>query len=267
MQGQILYKYRNWKDESHKNLLLKNQLFISPPIHFNDPFDCRIPENFSLLDSEEKIKEYVHGLIVKNFSALIARGRDIKKDMENLELRLKNNPDEIQKQNEDNLFEMQDHHYGILSLSEIWNSILMWSHYSDNHKGYCAGFWEEKLKASQKFGKGGLVNYDPKEDFPLIDPRFNDSIDVAFIQTHNKASEWSYEKEYRLTKTFYPQIPTEEDRTVVVSSDYIAEIIIGLNTPKKDKEEIIDIAKQKGIKVLQVFKEPFKFKLGRKVIL
>src|SRR3954471_5525958 len=29
---------------------------------------------------------------------------------------------------------------GVLSLSERWNSVLMWSHYADNHRGVCIEF-------------------------------------------------------------------------------------------------------------------------------
>ena len=55
----IIYKYRNWTDKHNKNVFLKNQLFLSSPKTFNDPFDCRIPENFYLLDTQEKIENYV----------------------------------------------------------------------------------------------------------------------------------------------------------------------------------------------------------------
>jgi hypothetical protein len=30
--------------------------------------------------------------------------------------------------------------YGVSCFSESWNSILMWSHYADRHKGICLGF-------------------------------------------------------------------------------------------------------------------------------
>jgi hypothetical protein len=39
----IIYKYRNWSDKHHKNVLKKNELYMSSPEEFNDPFDCRIP--------------------------------------------------------------------------------------------------------------------------------------------------------------------------------------------------------------------------------
>src|SRR5690606_27455610 len=53
-----IYKYRNFTDNNHKNVLLKNELYLSSPNSFNDPFDCKIPPNLKLLDTEEKRWKY-----------------------------------------------------------------------------------------------------------------------------------------------------------------------------------------------------------------
>ncbi len=55
---EIVYKYRCWSNTFHKNLLTKNEVFLSSPSVFNDPFDCRIPKNYLLLDNDEKIWDY-----------------------------------------------------------------------------------------------------------------------------------------------------------------------------------------------------------------
>lgn len=52
----IVYKYRNWKDQCNKDVLQKNHLFFTSPKEFNDPFDCKIPDDYSLLDTEENIQ-------------------------------------------------------------------------------------------------------------------------------------------------------------------------------------------------------------------
>ena len=53
---EIIYKYRNWKGKNHKDILLKNNLFMASPEYFNDPFDCRIPINYRLLNTPEKMR-------------------------------------------------------------------------------------------------------------------------------------------------------------------------------------------------------------------
>ena len=55
----IVYKYRSWDNPVHQRVLKFNELFVSSPKNSNDPFDCRIPINYSQLDTPEKIKRFV----------------------------------------------------------------------------------------------------------------------------------------------------------------------------------------------------------------
>ncbi len=63
----IIYKYRNWKDDYHKNLLIKKELFMAPPSWLNDPFDCRIYENYLKFVNTPDLKEkYIVESLFKN---------------------------------------------------------------------------------------------------------------------------------------------------------------------------------------------------------
>ena len=260
----IVYKYRSWDNPVHQRVLKFNELFVSSPKNSNDPFDCRIPINYSQLDTPEKIKRFVEFSTIKHFTYLVQNGTNLPEQMENLEDRLTNHISEFQKEHENILFEGQDKHYGILSLSAVWDNILMWSHYSNNHKGFCVGFWEEKLRNSELFGKGGPVRY--SEDFPVLDPFKEDFIDYSFTETHTKAKDWAYEMEYRLTKTFYPEIPTIEDRRFTIENDVFAGIVLGLEIDSAHKQEIYEIARSKRIPIYESFKVPFKFLIDRREI-
>lgn len=260
----IIYKYRNWTDKHNKNVFLKNQLFLSSPKTFNDPFDCRIPENFYLLDTQEKIENYVT-LFRNRRSEFVVNEEILNQEIEITRYRLTNYLEKYHNINEKILFEKQDAHFGILSMSINWNSILMWSHYANNHKGYCIGFWEEKFRNSY-FLKGGQVIYNPKNEYPIIDPNNNNQIEVGFIQTHNKAYDWKYEEEYRFTKIFDEENPSNEERTLTYDDSYIAEIIIGLEMQEKDRKRIINLAKKRRIKVYEIEKKPFKFEITKKEI-
>lgn len=236
---------------------------MSSPAYFNDPFDCRIPTNFMLLNTVDKIKSYVDSYFVR--LNLRERGLNLQDEKEHMVHELTNNIEDFQNSHEKIVFESRNKHLGVLSLSARWNSILMWSHYSDFHKGYCVGFYEEKLRVSGLFGKGGPVNYNPENDIPTIEPGEH-TMEKGFIETHTKSFEWKYEEEYRLVKLFFPEIPTDGDRTIVVDNDCFAEVIIGLLTPENEKKEIIKAAKEKNLKVYQAKKVPFKFELGREEI-
>lgn len=262
----IVYKYRNWTDKYHKDVLYENQLFLPSPKDFNDPFDCRITSNYYLLDTNDKIDEYVNQAISRHYKKLIHANLDIEKEKSILKHRLTFEMDKLQQEHEESFFENQDKFFGILSLSERWDSILMWSHYADNHKGYCVGFSEKKLRESGHFGKGGQVYYHPENKYPELDPRNSFDLNQVVMETQSKAYDWSYEQEFRLAKLFYPNVPTDDDRTIKIDDDSFSEIIIGLKTPKKDRTEIIDLAKQKGIKVYDAVKVAFKFEVDRKII-
>ena len=59
----ILYKYRRWDDLYHKRILENNELYLSSPKHFNDPFDCRIPEDYYLLNNDDLKNQYIEKLL------------------------------------------------------------------------------------------------------------------------------------------------------------------------------------------------------------
>src|SRR6218665_1281944 len=155
---EILYKYRNWTNDFNKNILLKNELYLSSPKDFNDPFDCRIPDNYFLLDTPDKIDQYINGVVERHMQLLISRDLNIVDEKKRMKEKL-SDLGTIQLENEKVTFDSQDERLGILCLSERWDSILMWSHYADLHKGYCVGFHENKLRESGLFGKGGPVIY------------------------------------------------------------------------------------------------------------
>lgn len=264
---EIIYKYRNWTSEFHKKVLTENQLFLSSPSDFNDPFDCRNSKNHLLLDTPEKIENYIENHIKNRMpehsAYLMANGYDLENERNLLRERLKDLP-KYQKEFEIINEEYTDKYLGVLSLSGRWDSILMWSHYGDFHKGYCVGFDEEKLKNSRLFGKGGNVNYDDK--FPTIDP-FDDNIaKTSFYQTHWKAKEWEYEEEYRLTKLFFDKPDEKPQRAITLPEDCIREVIIGMKTTEEQKEEIIKICRNKNVPVFQTYKDSLEFKVKRQLI-
>lgn len=150
----IIYKYRSWSNIFHKKILIEGEVYLSAPKHFNDPFDFRIPKNYFLLDSQEKIKKYVDNGIEKQKEWLLANGRDL--ELERIQhLKRIENLEQYQKEHEEIETEATDKHYGVLSLSARWDSILMWSHYGDFHKGFNIGYNETKMRESGLFGKGG----------------------------------------------------------------------------------------------------------------
>lgn len=67
----IVYKYRGISREQHRNALLNNELYLSSPRDFNDPFDIVNVENFNLILRTRKdfilFLEYCDYFFIQNF--------------------------------------------------------------------------------------------------------------------------------------------------------------------------------------------------------
>lgn len=258
---EIVYKYRHWSDPFHRKVLLENELFLASPICFNDPFDCRITTNYLLLDTPEKREEYIQIGMKKHATFLSERGLDLDSVKSDLQRRI-DDLESFQREHDEIEVTEMNKCYGVVSLSARWDSILMWSHYADHHRGFCIGFNEEKIQNSGLFGKGGMVNY--SNSYPSIDPREEYSMEQSFVHTHTKAEDWKYEQEYRLMNMFYPIPATNDaDRIVKVPDEFIEEVIIGLHIPSNHRSEILSECKRRSIPVFQTIKVPRRFNLDR----
>ena len=268
MEDVIVYKYRDWSKKFHKKMLTDNELYLSSPAELNDPFDCKIPINFGLLDSPEKKSQYAEEVTLRYLPRLLNENRNpVDEKMQFLHT-LENDLEQHQEKYAQREFQDSENYTGVLSLTYRWDSILMWSHYSNNHRGFCVGFYREKLISSGLFGTRGDVKY--CDNFPEISPLDfsvpERKLQMYFKQTHYKAKDWQYEKEYRLSRTF-PNKATIDDRKTIVNNDFIAEVILGLKISEKDKKAISRIAKKKGFKVFEIYQEPFRFQLKKRPII
>jgi len=254
---EIIYKYRDWTKDFHVRMLTHREVFLPSPKDLNDPFDCRVTPNFGLLDSDDKIREYIKVVGERSRSRLAAKGQRPEDFADDLFDRLKNNRDEEQENWDKVTAKAQDERYGVFSLSGRWNSILMWGHYSACHTGFCVGFHEKKMQDSGLFGRGGLIRYN--SDYPDIDPKEDYTPERGFIETFTKAVDWKYEEEYRLFKF----LKSGNKRLITVDKSYFAELIVGLNFPEGDLPQIFDISDNLEIPVFKIVKVSRKFEIDR----
>ncbi|HSK11869.1 MAG TPA: DUF2971 domain-containing protein, partial [Phnomibacter sp.] len=158
---------------------------------------------------------------------------------------------------------LENNHYGIISFSKKWDNILLWSHYSSNHTGFCVGFNHELLMKLPGFkGSGGDVIY--SRDYPSYKPQEFSPIEEFFRSKHVKSIDWEYEREFRITKLFWPEIPTDQDRILRFPDDAIVEIILGLNIKKHEEREILKICEDRKYPVYKIFKVERMFQISRK---
>jgi hypothetical protein len=165
----FLYKYREFK-ASHIDALRRGVLYMSSPDRFNDPFDTTVffdPARFIVEDLParefiERVKEInrkAHSgelwrpIAIKN---PVRQGDWIRRVTADI---LKDGPPDrdaimavaeglLKKQFEQMRQRMRSEFrkgFSVLSLSANPASILMWSHYSNSHRGFCIEYDFEAL--------------------------------------------------------------------------------------------------------------------------
>lgn len=229
-----LYKYYSYSTVSLSTLKNK-KIWIAKPESFNDPFDCRI-----------RFKREINPEVLKKYLELTKRGTgDYHNDLETFKQGLK-------------AFENKDvGSLGVFSMSAIKDNILMWSHYSNHHKGFCVEFVRSSDNLLGNIEMTKPVYY---SDYPEVDPldssgNYNTSIFQKML--FSKARDWEYEQEWRST---FPEGDKEEDLPADISA-----IIFGLRMPEPHKDEIRTIfADQRTIRYQQAIEEEYKF--GLKIV-
>ncbi len=262
----VLYKYRCFK--KNDLAILKNKLiFFAKPDSFNDPFDCLIPIRFDLLSEAEYDQRSILAL------------HKISNDTKNADLRPNHIPvglsgeavnryyfDHVKSNSKfnqyspaelDRMMKWQlDHlreNVTVYSLAEKCDDVLMWSHYSSNHAGFCVGFDTELLRKSTMAGVGRVEYDEPPKLKPITDDRYH------IAQVLSKAKNWGYEQEWRF-------VHWQKKNQFIIDPACIKEIILGCCITARNKKLIIRIVRGdptlKHVKILQADKIPFSFTLS-----
>lgn len=246
----VLYKYRSWSEPNHRRLITHNEIFFASPRRFNDPFDCRV---MTVVEgSKEQMKQYFDGLI-KKYSPDINREQRKKEVRERVRnhVKTRNDPEKREKY-EDSLREHTFNYFGIFSMSACNDNILLWSHYSDSHKGICVGIdttilhkyimKNRVLLTKQRLVSLFQVKY--QEEYPDIsiikrttsDPdMLNDSLKI-------KSTDWKYEQEYRLVLTNGTDYPLKIPQEATTS------VYLGLFISREHREQILEELRKRQTK-------------------
>ncbi|MDX9883716.1 MAG: DUF2971 domain-containing protein [Prolixibacteraceae bacterium] len=253
----ILYKFRDWDNIYHRNVLIKQKLFISSIELLNDPFDGTIIVNHKL---KPVSKVEIHKLLGLNDNMPIPLENVIQKVSADFELEMNRNLNYAIRKT------------GILSLTSSKENILLWSHYANGHTGYAIGFDSEKL--AKVIGELRLQSFIKEvfytETYPEITFEFDllknkDEmllLKAVIYSLTSKSDLWSYEDEYRIL-TF-----AKNNLEFFFPKECVKEIILGFRMDEKNKKEIVDISRKlyPAAKILMCQKEPQKYAVSFKEI-
>lgn len=214
--------YKYTTAEAAKEILLTSSIRCSSPVCFNDPYDSSPP-----IELTKPL--YIKGIRLEQL---------LNKSIELLNLYAR-----------------------IFCMSAVKDSILMWSHYADMHKGVVIEFDSsaDKIKEAKEviYGKSYTINVDE------VKSRINNGLSMFFY----KERDWKYEKEYRYVflakelnktaegynkekKTSYEKlledaksIPTYED--CCIEKTAIKSVILGCNISEINEQSILEILRLK----------------------
>lgn len=159
-----------------------------------------------------------------------------------------------------------DHAIGILSLSTEWNNLLLWSHYGDQHKGFCIGLNFERLKKYFNHGDYNHVNYPENDNYPKIHPLANSYEESYYPRVFTKSKVWKYESEFRFVKRFKESsVNNSDSRKLKISPDIISEVFLGCKSTEKTQDEIKALCERYQIPVIKTKMHEFNFSLDKDI--
>ncbi len=231
MTAQVLYKYGTLNEYSEA-LFSTPTIWFSPPAQLNDPFECRPLLTFD--GTSEQIVEFLKNEYRKRVPQFTPQYSAARASSILLEGRHRN-PGRWKRVQQDVLSKLS-RRIGLYCLSQVNNSILMWSHYSQSHQGYCLEF--EATNFTPVFGQAQPVVY--ARDYPVVDffntPR-EKQFDLIFL---TKYVGWSYEKEWRIINHGTgPGI-------LKYPANLLRGVIFGLRMPEADRANIRAWTQKRG---------------------
>lgn len=246
-----LYKYRKCDDEGYwLSSLRDRKVWYCKRASLNDPFDSTIMIRTDLTD-----EQYAAG--VENQARKLGFSKaEIPKIVEKkVPLKaetMKNSSRKVQRGIDS---------MGIYCLTELPDNILMWSHYADEHRGFCI---EYKRNPDNHLGQYDVTRnmiyadypklypcdfYDPNTDQPEGILRDDDPY---MRMLYTKAPDWGYEKEWRIKNA---QPDTLEDWPAEIKS-----IIFGMEMSDDNKAKIMKILGD-SVSYKQAIRRDYEFKL------
>jgi hypothetical protein len=272
-----IFKYRS-DDEQARYNLENDFVWVCSPASYNDPYDSSIsiaPEtltknvirdgvrDFIAKDLGSKVEEHRVEQILNASNPALALQELIMVDMDQVapehraifSAQLAAQMVAWEEASGRTLPASHKNSLKICSFSGTNQSIIMWSHYADQHRGYCIEYdihslppehlfvrmlypviYSEKLFDGTSYYLAGIRN---RETFNILYPAL-----AAFY----KSPEWRYEEEWRLVipanlvKKASPwRVPTPKC------------VYLGSKMPDGAKERITKICKKKGIEIYQMY--------------
>ncbi len=231
---EYFYKYRkplNLKDEKEldyvKRIFTHSEIYVPRAYDFNDPFDSRFLPSYE--GTPDELFEYFINELEKD-GDLNDSNRQEWEQRVRLGIREhSNNPQMFE-----GILEKQCHNlinkFGIFCLSTENNNLLMWSHYTDAHKGFCLQF--KAIKTPLFIGSEEVLQQVIYiNNYPDLNRLILSDEELAGRMFLTKSTCWSYENEYRVIERSFG--------TKSFTEHLLSGVIFGCQMRDENKDMII----------------------------
>lgn len=223
------YKYGR-VNEYAEALFTTSQVFFESPGNLNDPFECR---PWIALNRSDPLR------LMDSLKAL-ARRQDPGRSEADVTALAKTMFDAPGEESMDALrkvmIENIDERVGIYCMTERRDSIVMWSHYADGHRGYCLEF--DARNKNERFGAARPVEYvDQYPAFEAFQTSAWEQPEIIFFKKHTG---WEYEAEWRVID--YVHGPGLKD----YPPELLTSVILGMNMSDEHEANIREWVEQRG---------------------
>lgn len=229
-----LYKYvrlSSDKDIQHaEDLLLRNLIYYAQMRSFNDPFEGGV--NFVFEAKEEEKLAHVAEVIKRREH--ISHEEAIAKAPEWIKANEKDAPRRVRNWIMDDL--------GVCCLCGSNSSILMWSHYTDGHKGLCVEFAATEIHHVDFFGVVQQVRY--TDHIPCVNIYKTPRIELAKAAMLTKARHWQYEQERR---AIINDVSEDRPRLRELPKGVLRGVFMGHRIAQDNRERVLRWATQCGV--------------------
>ena len=257
-----LYKYVH---QDRVDVLRTNLIRYTPPALLNDPFESTLGfgEQISLDNMLDHcggdLLGHVRARILKDARALMIP--DVERKLDKI----------IEENGAELLGNLATHlpHYnreintvlaagfstflsniGVLSLASRPDNLLMWAHYSNQHKGFVIALNEGHSTFNERRGPSDEFRYLRKVEYsrtkPAIQLKDAKIEDILF----HKSDDWSYEDEWRIVKALSDahtvvDLGKEQIHLFDLLPDAIEGVFFGAHMSAPDREQLVDIIRGK----------------------
>lgn len=247
----MLYRYLD--AEGLEATIRTQSLRLAKISSLNDPFDFNPGIKLKEVNNDKLRKIYQLNLVKHHFDVSKMSDSELRKDWSLRETNFKSS-----------IREIANEYFGVISFSKLHDNPLLWAHYAKKHQGANIGFHIEQPPFSHMKKRDFLVDVFYQKDRPIFyhHPLDEDSSHEQLKSVMQiKSDIWSYEKEVRAILPIHDLSNIElrffeEDGYCYLRMrpNEWKEIRFGISTQESLIQEIMNLAREKGMTGCRFFK-------------